>query len=51
MTEQPKKNIDPPLDATSGKSFDQSNQTAGALGGRRAVQRWFYETVPSKDCS
>lgn len=47
---QPKPHIDPDVEALSGKSYEPQNQTAGALGGRRAVQRWFYETVPPVGC-
>ena len=35
--------IVPTLDATSGRSYGQSSQTQGALGGRRAVQRWYTD--------
>ncbi len=33
--------ISPALDAVSGRSYGQSSQTAGALGGRRAKAVWF----------
>ena len=37
--------IAPTLDAVSGRSYGQSSQTQGALGGRRAVLRWFHSGV------
>lgn len=37
--------IPPTLDATGGRSYGQASQTAGALGGRRAVLRWFHQGV------
>ena len=37
--------LSPSIDATSGKSYKQSSQTPGALGGRRAVQRWYTDGV------
>ncbi len=39
--------IAPTLDATSGRSYGQSSQTPGALGGRRAVQRWYTDGAVS----
>ncbi len=42
--------IAPTLDATSGRSYSQSSQTPGALGGRRAKEVWFKEgTLPSME--
>lgn len=35
--------IAPTLDAVSGRSYGQASQTPGALGGRRAVVRWYTE--------
>lgn len=37
--------ISPTLDAVGGRSYGQSSQTAGALGGRRAVQRWYTDSA------
>lgn len=37
--------ISPNLDATSGRSYKQASQTPGALGGRRAVQRWYTDGI------
>ena len=39
--------ISPSIDATSGRSYKQASQTPGALGGRRAVQRWYTDGVIS----
>lgn len=33
----------PQLDAVSGRSYRQSSQAAGALGGRRDIVQWFHE--------
>lgn len=43
--------LSPGLDATGGRSYLSSSQTPGALGGRRAVQRWYTEGVISGDIS
>jgi hypothetical protein len=37
--------ISPSIDATGGRSYKQASQTPGALGGRRAVQRWYTDGV------
>lgn len=37
--------LSPGLDATGGRSYLQASQTPGALGGRRAVQRWYTDGV------
>ncbi|KKN15250.1 hypothetical protein LCGC14_0987950 [marine sediment metagenome] len=42
---RPSSILSPSIDATSGRSYRQSSQTPGALGGRRAVQRWYTDGV------
>ncbi len=49
MTERPRTSpiMMPMLDAVSGRSYGQSNQTAGALGGRRNKEEWFSANTAS----